>query len=177
MAFNQVTPLRTHIIYTFGSLFAQFLLGLLQQIPPAMASPSTPQRMLEIKRWLDRHFTEEISIPQLAEKANLSSYWFSTVFRNTVGMSPKAYLITLRLKHAAYLLDETTLSITEIAYRIGFNDLATLFVLLHRIIIRRRRPTVINLSKRILNWPGLTGFAAHQFNRYAKTAGCTPTVR
>jgi len=123
-AYNQVTPLRSHFIYTFGSLFAQFLLGLLQQSPTAATSPTAPQRMLEIKRWLDRHFTEETSIPQLAEKANLSPHWFGTVFRNTVGVSPKAYLITLRMQHAAYLLEETTYSITDIAYRVGYNDLA-----------------------------------------------------
>ena len=123
-AYNQVTPFRAHLIHTFGAHFALFLLSLLPQLSSLGESPSTTQRMMEIKRWLDRHFTEEISIPQLAQKASLSPNWFSTAFRKTIGVSPKTYLLSLRLKHAAYLLEETDYSITEIAHRVGYNDLA-----------------------------------------------------
>jgi len=100
------------------------MLGLLTQMLPAVAQQSTVGRILAVKRWLDRHYTEDCSIPQLAERANLSPNWFSTVFRTTVGSTPKAYLIALRLEHAAYLLKETEQSITEIAHRVGYNDLA-----------------------------------------------------
>lgn len=122
-AYNQVTPMRAHIVYTLGSLFAQFMLSQLTQTLPAVSQQSTTWRILEIKRWLNRHFDENISIPQLATKANLSPNWFSAVFRETVGVTPKAYLISLRLEHAVYLLLETELSITEIAHRVGYSDL------------------------------------------------------
>jgi AraC-like DNA-binding protein len=121
-AYNQITPLRAHIIYTFGSVFAQFLLGLLTQ--PRVTEQSTAQRVLDVKRWLDRHYADDISIPRLAEKANLSPHWFSSLFHKIVGLPPKAYLISLRIKHAAYLLVETDYTVTDIMYRVGYNDLA-----------------------------------------------------
>lgn len=123
-AYNPVTSMRSHIVYTFGSLFTQFLLTLLTQQLPVTTRRSTARRLQDVKLWLDRHYAEEISISRLAQKTNLSPHWFSTAFASAFGQSPKAYLISLRLGHAAYLLAETELSVTEIAHRIGYNDLA-----------------------------------------------------
>lgn len=123
-AYNQVTPLHAHITYTFGALFAQFMLGQMHQASQATVDRSTARRILDVKRWLDRHYNEEIAIPLLAQKANLSPNWFTAAFRQVVGVTPKAYLTTLRLEHALYLLQETELTVTDIAYRVGYGDLA-----------------------------------------------------
>lgn len=123
-AYHQTTPLRAHLINAFGPLFALFLLNLALQTSSGASLPSTAQRMIEIKQWLDRHYSEEVAMTDLAEKANLSPHWFSDAFRKTVGISPKSYLISLRLEHAAHLLVETDYSITEIVQRIGYSDLS-----------------------------------------------------
>jgi|GEM_PF-2445838 len=123
-AYNQVSPLRAHMINAFGPLFALFLLNLGIQTQLSATSQQTVQRISDIKRWLDRHYAEEITVAFMAEKANLSPHWFGDAFRKTIGLSPKAYLISLRLEHAAHLLVETEYSVTDIAQRVGYADLS-----------------------------------------------------
>lgn len=121
-AYSLVTPMRSQIIYTFGSHFTQFLLNLLTQQLPLIHRQSTALRLREAKQWIDRHYAEEVSMIWLAERANLSPHWFTTAFKAVVGQTPKAYLLSLRLQHAAYLLTETELTVTDIAHRVGYND-------------------------------------------------------
>lgn len=64
----------------------------------------------------------EISLDALAEVAGLSKYHFLRQFSQVVGMTPGAYLRTLRLCHAARKLRTTDLPILDIALSVGFAD-------------------------------------------------------
>lgn len=63
-----------------------------------------------------------ISLDELAEVAGLSKYHFLRQFSQVVGMTPGAYLRTLRLCHAARKLRTTDMSILDIALSVGFAD-------------------------------------------------------
>lgn len=80
-------------------------------------------RAVEFIRDLDpgRNPTD-LSLDQLAEVAGLSKYHFLRQFSQVVGMTPGAYLRTLRLCHAARKLRTTNLPILEIALSVGFAD-------------------------------------------------------
>lgn len=62
------------------------------------------------------------SLDELAEVAGLSKYHFLRQFSQVVGMTPGAYLRTLRLCHAARKLRTTNLPIVEVALSVGFAD-------------------------------------------------------
>jgi AraC-like DNA-binding protein len=62
------------------------------------------------------------TLEQLAEVAGLSKYHFLRQFSQVVGMTPGAYLRTLRLCHAARKLRTTDMPILEIALSVGFAD-------------------------------------------------------
>ncbi len=62
------------------------------------------------------------TLEKLAEVAELSKYHFLRQFTQVVGMTPGAYLRTLRLCNAARKLRTTDLPILEIARSVGFAD-------------------------------------------------------
>lgn len=71
------------------------------------------------------HYHEPISLADLASTANLSRFHFARVFRARTGTSPGRFLAAVRLSRAKQLLQESSLSITTISYRIGYNSVGT----------------------------------------------------
>lgn len=63
-----------------------------------------------------------ITLDDLAEVAGLSKFYFLRQFNRVVGMTPGAYLRTLRLCHAAKLIRATDRPIVDIALGVGFCD-------------------------------------------------------
>jgi AraC-like DNA-binding protein len=71
---------------------------------------------------LEKHSSRPWRLAELADHARMSESNLSWVFREATGQSPIEYLIHLRLQKAMALLRHRDWSITEIAYRVGFND-------------------------------------------------------
>lgn len=72
--------------------------------------------------YIGNHFTESITIEELARQANMSVRHFSRVFHNVYNISPKDYIIQFRIQNSYSLLKNTDLTISEIAFKSGFND-------------------------------------------------------
>lgn len=70
-------------------------------------------------------YGEPLTLAELAETATLSKFYFSRVFRTVTGTSPGRFLTVIRLYKAKHLLLETSLSVTDIAYKVGYNSLGT----------------------------------------------------
>jgi two-component system response regulator YesN len=62
------------------------------------------------------------SLSQLASTVGLSRTYFSTIFRQVMGMGLQEYLIQARLNKAKELLQYPELEIKQIAYEVGFKD-------------------------------------------------------
>jgi len=71
------------------------------------------------------HYDEPLSLDEIADSAILSKFYFSRVFRSVTGTSPGRFLTAIRLSRAKNLLQETTLTVTDIAYMVGYNSLGT----------------------------------------------------
>lgn len=72
--------------------------------------------------YINEHFSEPLSLDQVARNANLSPYYFTRVFTSETGMTPHQYLIAARLNSAKYLLRTNGMSIKEIAFSSGFHS-------------------------------------------------------
>ncbi|RDU23268.1 AraC family transcriptional regulator [Anaerosacchariphilus polymeriproducens] len=89
---------------------------------------STPKRKNKkelcksIKQYLDEHLSEDISLKELSEEYYMNMYYLSHVFKEQIGSSPMQYLVNRRIGEAQTLLEETDLTITEIAIRVGYGD-------------------------------------------------------
>ena len=73
-------------------------------------------------RYINASYTENIRIPDLAAMENLSNSRYSVIFKQHLGMSPGAYIIMLRMKHACELLRTTDMSVKQIGILVGYQD-------------------------------------------------------
>jgi transcriptional regulator GlxA family with amidase domain len=58
----------------------------------------------------------------LARSVNLSVWHFTHLFKTETLLSPKRYMRSLRMKEAGKLLEESFLSVKEIAAKVGLGD-------------------------------------------------------
>ena len=74
-------------------------------------------------RYIDAHFREsELDINTVCNVGFISASSLQRSFNPHFGMSPKQYLLKLRMNYALELLVENVLSVKEIAFACGFND-------------------------------------------------------
>jgi len=71
---------------------------------------------------MTEHVEEPLKIGMLAELAGLSPSYFTLLFRQQTGCTPRAYLHLLRMHRAVEWLTTTALSVKEIAGRLGYGD-------------------------------------------------------
>jgi len=79
-------------------------------------------RLGEAISCLEKNYTRAITLDELASLAHMSKRTFVRVFSKVMGESPIAYLITIRIARATDLLRQGGMTITEIAYQVGFED-------------------------------------------------------
>jgi AraC-like DNA-binding protein len=73
------------------------------------------------QEYLEAHYTENISLEQLANLGRLSPFHFVRVFRQATGLPPHAYLTQVRIERAKILLAHGW-PIAQVAVETGFVD-------------------------------------------------------
>ena len=79
-------------------------------------------RMLRMMTFIKEHYSDAITLHDIAEAANVSERECLRTFRKAIGTSPVQYLISYRLMEGIKLIEGTDLQIAEISYRIGFES-------------------------------------------------------
>ena len=104
------------------------LLRLLRREDFALGSAPEGQRSNRecglVRRYIDNHFKEDLTLDQLSEMAHVSKYHLSHAFRKEFQTSPISYLISRRIQESRFLLRETDLSLSQIARILGFSSLS-----------------------------------------------------
>jgi AraC-like DNA-binding protein len=72
--------------------------------------------------YMTRHLDKPLQVATLAAQANISPSHFFALFKRRIGCAPIDYFIRLRMQHACHLLDETMLSVKEVAATLGYDD-------------------------------------------------------
>lgn len=83
-----------------------------------------PKRMRLAKNFIDKNFTDKISIESLAYGAGLSDVHFRNEFKKYFGLSPLAYIKKLRLEKAKHLLRSGFYNVTDVALECGFESIS-----------------------------------------------------
>lgn len=68
---------------------------------------------------------EPISLRDMSRVAYLSTFHFNRVFHEITGLPPAKFISAMRLDEAKRLLLNTSLSITDISFEVGYNSLST----------------------------------------------------
>lgn len=82
------------------------------------------EQILTAQQELEQHYAEEITLESIARKLGMSPRNFSRRFKRATGDSPSHYLLRLRMEAAKELLRNSSLSVAEIAYKVGYSDLS-----------------------------------------------------
>ena len=82
-----------------------------------------PRRFLDAKQYLDRHFAEPVRLRDLAGRLDMTEQHLCKCFSGYFGVSPKHYIIRLRIHYATQLLGDDSPSVTQVAEMAGYSDL------------------------------------------------------
>lgn len=72
--------------------------------------------------YINDHFTEMITLQDVADLVKVSKNYFSELFKRETGLNFIDYIIQQRVKRAKELLQTTRLNVYEVAEKSGFND-------------------------------------------------------
>lgn len=79
-------------------------------------------RIKNMITFLEEHFNESIDITQIAASANIGTRECNRCFHRMIGLSPIQYLIKYRISESLRYLQDTDMSISEIALYCGFDS-------------------------------------------------------
>jgi AraC-like DNA-binding protein len=91
-------------------------------IPQAVKGALSPAQWHSVRDYCFAHMGDKITLDDLAAVCGLGRFHFLRQFKQTVGMTPHAWLVRLRLEHACSLLARSSQTIAEVAQRVGFYD-------------------------------------------------------
>ncbi|MGO8908349.1 MAG: helix-turn-helix transcriptional regulator [Bradyrhizobium sp.] len=114
----------------FASRFVEVVSGRSRE--PAPAKARDRRRAVETALWIDANSHQEIDLEGAAGQVGISPFHFLRLFTNVLGVTPHQYLVRSRLRHAARLLADDGLPITDVAYEVGFGDLSNFVRTFHR---------------------------------------------
>ena len=86
------------------------------------ADPVNSRQCTMIRRYIDSHYKEALTLDLLAEKANVNKYYLSHVYKEAYGISPISYMIVCRIQEGKRLLADTDLSLSQISSILGFSS-------------------------------------------------------
>ena len=104
------------------------IIRLMRSIALSVSSETQPgtgnRQCAAVKRYIDLHFKDALTLELLAEEAHMNKYYLSHTFKREYGVSPINYMISRRIEESKYLLAETDLTLSQIAQLLGFSSLS-----------------------------------------------------
>lgn len=83
---------------------------------------SVKAKLLDIKNYLDTHYTEKVSLSFLEQRFYINKYYLARIYKENFGISINNYLIQKRITEAKYQLRFTNKKIEEISHNSGMSD-------------------------------------------------------
>jgi len=76
----------------------------------------------EAKHFIETHYAEPLTLEIVSEAVFLSPSYFSTLFKEYAGIGFAEYLARVRMEKAKELLERLDLNVTEICWKVGYED-------------------------------------------------------
>jgi|Deesub1362B_J571_1020462.scaffolds.fasta_scaffold00175_35 YesN/AraC family two-component response regulator len=74
-------------------------------------------------KYIELNLSEDLSLSVLSRIANLSKYHFCRLFKKKTGLTPMKFVSKKRIERAKELLQREDITISTIAFEVGFNDI------------------------------------------------------
>jgi len=85
--------------------------------------PVVPVKLVRAKHYIEDRYLRKLTLAELARAAGMSRSHFCAAFHRHFGVAPVDYAIQLRLQHAALLLEDPAVTVTEVALASGYEDM------------------------------------------------------
>lgn len=82
-------------------------------------------KLFRAKNYIHHHYRQRISLSLLSRHVGISSFYFARLFQACFQQSPQQLQVALRMQAAVVLLQEHKRSLSDIAYTLGYCDLAS----------------------------------------------------
>ncbi|MHB1155704.1 MAG: helix-turn-helix domain-containing protein [Phycisphaerales bacterium] len=101
-------------------LAAVFFYAYIDAAANAGGERPVPETVLKARRFIREHLADPIELAQVAEAANVTANHLVRLFHSHLHITPMRYLWQLRVQRGSDLLRGTGLSVSEVAYQVGF---------------------------------------------------------
>ena len=88
----------------------------------AAQSPTITPEIKKVVRLIHDKPDANPTMPEMAREAGLSVPWFKAKFKRQLGVAPMEYLMRTKVEEAKKMLRNSKLSVTEVAYELGFSN-------------------------------------------------------
>ncbi len=75
-----------------------------------------------VKVYIENNLEEKLSLDELAQQTNLSTFHFARLFKQSTGEAPYQYVLNQRIDKAKVLLVVSDESMSQIALKAGFGS-------------------------------------------------------
>lgn len=105
------------------SLLVQLLVYLYRTELPEDYEQRTPNKIKEIIQFMKANYAEKITVQSAADLVYLSPSHVQRLFREATGRTFTQYLQNIRIEKSCELLQNTMMSVQEVANQVGYQDL------------------------------------------------------
>ena len=110
-----------HAVRMTGALYSALAL-LMRRANPSRVGDLASQYVRKAETYIAHHYALPLTVTDVAAFVGIDRSHLYTVFKQTLGVSPKEYLTEYRLRRACALLLEPALSVSAVANSVGFEN-------------------------------------------------------
>lgn len=103
----------------------QWFVGKITEAAQKVGSNKTDKTESVVEKatdFIDKNYMKDISLDDISKYCNISSYYFSKLFKQEKGENYVEYLNRVRIENAKAMLSQGDSSIKEVCYSVGFSD-------------------------------------------------------
>lgn len=118
---SELNDRREENSYLLGLQFRRVLLEL-ARCTVGSAKGSGTHYLRKARGYINDHLNEELNATRIADAVGINHSYLQTLFSRAMGCGLMSYVSHQRLERASFLLKNSSMSITDIAFQVGFNS-------------------------------------------------------
>lgn len=118
---REKAPWRT-LSYMTTAIMCRLYDDINEKDAPETTKRTGKQLISDIKDYVNHNIHTNLSVMNIAGKFGYNDKYLTHMFKNITGETLKQYIISRKVEEANRLLTDTNISITEIAYILGYSD-------------------------------------------------------
>ena len=129
-AYHVNCPVDFHCMAIFYELLSR-----LDNLSPSATPTPAPEKILAVREFIEHNFSSrEVYIEALAQKFGISTSYLRREFSKAYGISPVAFLRTVKIENAKNMLESGCLSVDDIAEQCGFSSTSYFIQVFHKTV-------------------------------------------